>query len=307
MGEPKAFASLSSGLLARKGAARPAMRPQGFGQVGSGLEDLGWNDMGFEAPKPALAPVRDDQHDAFGDELSEPALRNPLAALTPVASPVHDQQAEIEDRFGGYTDDAGEEEEVDETAELYDPNALEVDADGEEEESELEEVEAAPLIQTKAARPTPVASELIAEPVAPEPVVLEPVVEPVAHAPVVELVRPVVVATPATKAQAAMAANDLVTAVSLAESAVEYRPQDASFRALLGNIYLASGRFASAEATYRDSLSLNRAQPQVILKLALVQIALGKADEASAMLASAQSIIDPTDLDLALALAGRPD
>ena len=48
MGEPKAFASLSSGLLARKGAARP-MRPQGFGQVGSGLEDLGWNDMGFEA------------------------------------------------------------------------------------------------------------------------------------------------------------------------------------------------------------------------------------------------------------------
>ena len=93
--EPKSFASLSSGLLARKGAARPAMRPQGFGQVGSGLEDLGWNDMGFEAPKPAVAAVLDDQHDAFGEQLSEPALRNPLAALTPVASPVHDQQAEI--------------------------------------------------------------------------------------------------------------------------------------------------------------------------------------------------------------------
>ena len=110
MGEPKAFASLSSGLLARKGAARPAMRPQGFGQVGAGLEDLGWNDMGFEAPKPSLAPVRDDQHDAFGQQLSEPALRNPLAALTPsglspIASPVHDQQAEIADRFAGYTDD----------------------------------------------------------------------------------------------------------------------------------------------------------------------------------------------------------
>ena len=75
MQEPKAFASLSSGLLARKGAARPAMRPQGFGQVGSGLEDLGWNDMGFEAPKPALAPVRDADHDAFGEQLPEPALR----------------------------------------------------------------------------------------------------------------------------------------------------------------------------------------------------------------------------------------
>ena len=100
MGEPKAFASLSSGLLARKGAARPAMRPQGFGgQNGAGLDDLGWNDMGFEPPKPALAPVRDEDHDAFGEELPDQPLRNPLSALTPVASPVHDQQAEIESRF----------------------------------------------------------------------------------------------------------------------------------------------------------------------------------------------------------------
>ncbi len=28
------------------------MRPQGFGQAGGSLEDLGWNDMGFEPPKP---------------------------------------------------------------------------------------------------------------------------------------------------------------------------------------------------------------------------------------------------------------
>lgn len=120
MGEPKAFASLSSGLLARKGAARPAMRPQGFGQVGSGLEDLGWNDMGFEPPKPAIASNRDDAHDAFGDELPEPALRNPLAALTPVASPVHDQQAVIADRFGAFANESGEDEDdLDETAELY--------------------------------------------------------------------------------------------------------------------------------------------------------------------------------------------
>src|SRR5688572_26349865 len=141
MGEPKAFASLSSGLLARKGAARPAMRPQGFGQVGSGLDDLGWNDMGFEAPKPSIAPVRDDQHDAFGEELSEPALRNPLAALTPpalspIASPVHDQQAEIADRFSSYTEENPDDEDyVDETAELYDPAAVDQnDNDGDDEE-----------------------------------------------------------------------------------------------------------------------------------------------------------------------------
>ena len=105
MGEPKAFASLSSGLLARKGAARPAMKPQGFGQVGSGLEDLGWNDMGFEPPKPAIAPVRDEDHDAFGEELSDQPLRNPIAALTPIASPVHDQQAEIAERFAAHDED----------------------------------------------------------------------------------------------------------------------------------------------------------------------------------------------------------
>ena len=128
MGEPKAFASLSSGLLARKGAARPAMRPQGFGsQTGAGLEDLGWNDMGFEPPKPAVAPVRDEDHDAFGEELPDQPLRNPLSALTPVASPVHDQQAEIANRFASH-DEEGEDENgeyVDETAELYDPEAEE--------------------------------------------------------------------------------------------------------------------------------------------------------------------------------------
>jgi hypothetical protein len=119
--EPKAFASLSSGLLARKGAARPAMRPQGFGQGSGGLDDLGWNDMGFEAPKPVIAPVLDADHDAFGEELSAPSLRNPLAALTPVASPVHDQQAEIADRFAAYDQDGEDEDEIDDTAEIYDP------------------------------------------------------------------------------------------------------------------------------------------------------------------------------------------
>ena len=121
--EPKAFASLSSGLLARKGAARPAMRPQGFGQSGAGLEDLGWNDMGFEAPKPAAAPLRDASHDAFGEEIAPMPSRNPLAGLTPIQSPVHSQQAEIADRFVAPLDEEGEEEEYDETAEVYEPEA----------------------------------------------------------------------------------------------------------------------------------------------------------------------------------------
>lgn len=103
--EPRAFASLSSGLLARKGAARPAMRPQGFGQGGGNLDDLGWNDMGHDLPRPVLAPV--------GEDGEVPQLsRTPLAGLTPI-SPVHDQQAAIEERFNAYEDaaDEGEEEE----------------------------------------------------------------------------------------------------------------------------------------------------------------------------------------------------
>ncbi|MBX9815713.1 MAG: hypothetical protein K2X76_13515 [Sphingomonas sp.] len=57
----KPLASLSSGLLARKGHARPAMRPQSlaFGSGGQTLEDLGWNDMGTdlgEAPAPTAVP-----------------------------------------------------------------------------------------------------------------------------------------------------------------------------------------------------------------------------------------------------------
>ena len=163
MGEPKAFASLSSGLLARKGAARPAMRPQGFGQGGSGLEDLGWNDMGFEPPKPALAPVRDEDHDAFGEELGEQPLRNPLAALTPIPSPVHDQQATIADRFAVYDEEGEDEEYIDETAELYVPDADEVGTQDLDQESDrpvvAEAVTPVPMVKTKQALVLPIRAE----------------------------------------------------------------------------------------------------------------------------------------------------
>lgn len=60
-GSAKPIASLSSGLLARKGHARPAMKPQGFAgfNAATSLEDLGWNDMGEAEPQPdaAVAPL----------------------------------------------------------------------------------------------------------------------------------------------------------------------------------------------------------------------------------------------------------
>nr|WP_188235784.1 hypothetical protein [Sphingopyxis sp. LK2115] len=64
MGEPKPLASLSAGLLARKGGARPAMRRQPLGSgpapIGSmGYDDLGWNDMGYDVdPDQSSEPAR---------------------------------------------------------------------------------------------------------------------------------------------------------------------------------------------------------------------------------------------------------
>lgn len=109
MGETRSFASLSSGLLARKGAAKPAMRPQAFGQVAASLEDLGWNDMGeppvqqdhvpssiaglTPAPRPAPQayeepPVRDQQRAIAESFNAEPEpCEAPAAAAVEAAAP----------------------------------------------------------------------------------------------------------------------------------------------------------------------------------------------------------------------------
>jgi Flp pilus assembly protein TadD len=110
----------------------------------------------------------------------------------------------------------------------------------------------------------------------------------------------------ATRAVAALNSNDIPTAIGLAERAVEKTPEDATIRALLGNAYFAGGRFASAEAAYKDSLSILANQPQVVLKLALVQIAQGKNADAVSLLTDNDNLLDPSDYGLALALAGRP-
>ncbi|HTK70974.1 MAG TPA: hypothetical protein VL331_00550 [Croceibacterium sp.] len=59
MNDPKPLASLGASLLARKGGAKPAMRPQAPGfaaatvqAAAQSLEDLGWNDMGEEDAAP---------------------------------------------------------------------------------------------------------------------------------------------------------------------------------------------------------------------------------------------------------------
>ncbi|MEG3179994.1 hypothetical protein [Sphingomonas sp. LT1P40] len=100
-GAAKPTASLSSGLLARKGQARPAMRPQGFVGLnpGTSLDDLGWNDMGVDAFEPApvteaVPPVL-AQRLALAEEFTpppqpvlapEPVVETPVAESRPVST-----------------------------------------------------------------------------------------------------------------------------------------------------------------------------------------------------------------------------
>jgi hypothetical protein len=69
----------------------------------------------------------------------------------------------------------------------------------------------------------------------------------------------------ATRAQMALASNDVATAIPLAERAVEKSPQDGPCAARQLH---SPGRFFSAEAAYRDALSIDANQPQVILACA---------------------------------------
>ncbi len=91
MAEPKPLASLTSGLLARKGAAQPAMRRpvMGFGQQATAAllqDDLGWNDMGFDVTEPEPVPA-------------EPRAVVGLTPMTqpPVAAPVPTVMVEREE------------------------------------------------------------------------------------------------------------------------------------------------------------------------------------------------------------------
>lgn len=94
-GSAKPTASLSSGLLARKGQARPAMRPQGFVGLnpGTSLDDLGWNDMGFESAPPVsheMPQVLAQRHALAEEFAPQPPVverAQPLPEAEPVVQP----------------------------------------------------------------------------------------------------------------------------------------------------------------------------------------------------------------------------
>jgi hypothetical protein len=121
MNDSKPYASLSSGLLARKGGAKPAMRPQGFTNFGANIEDLGWNDMGGEVESfdhvpssiSALTPA------PSGRAASEP---DPVASEEPF---VVEQQRALEESFAPAEIEPAEIEPVSEPAVVEQQRALE--------------------------------------------------------------------------------------------------------------------------------------------------------------------------------------
>ncbi|MFT3977807.1 MAG: tetratricopeptide repeat protein [Sphingomonas bacterium] len=110
----------------------------------------------------------------------------------------------------------------------------------------------------------------------------------------------------AEKARKALGRGQSAEAVSFAEAAVAMRPQDVGYRAILGQSYLKAGRFASAESAYGDVLALSPDDSRAALNLALAQIASGHWEAARRTLDAHAGRIDPTDLGLAMALAGNP-
>ena len=168
------FASLSSTLLARKGGAKPAMRPQSavLGPVdgvaaAANLEDLGWNDMGEDSPdamsvaaapaanhasaslaesslikKPALPPLdeRDDYDAAEDDAEARVVSISPLQTKSASAKPneVRESLDRIASQLEGTSPLAADNE------------------DDEDFEAEIEDDEpVAPVALPKAIKPAP--------------------------------------------------------------------------------------------------------------------------------------------------------
>ncbi len=180
MSEAKPFASLSSGLLARKGAAKPAMRrpntvfnPEHVQE--NGQDDLGWNDMGY------------DVDPDISKEAPTEKQMNPLARAIAVPKPEVKQQ---QDRIAAQLQIAKETDETADEPAIEEPKADEANvapiasisqiADKQAEASNIE-AEIQPQIEPAALKPSAPESvdpeTVDQESIAPKSVVQKPIVK----------------------------------------------------------------------------------------------------------------------------------
>jgi D-alanyl-D-alanine carboxypeptidase len=109
----------------------------------------------------------------------------------------------------------------------------------------------------------------------------------------------------AKKAEKEFAKGKTERALTFAELAVEADMQNRDYRALLSRIYMAQGRFVSAERTLMDVMDLGQVDPRTVISLALTRIAQGNVDSAVALVEANRAIVPVSDYGLTLALAGR--
>lgn len=109
------------------------------------------------------------------------------------------------------------------------------------------------------------------------------------------------------KAQSALAKGKVDKAVTHAEAAVLAEPRNSGFRALLGAAYLEAGRFEAAATSFGDAIELGDSDPRTVLSYALAKTAIGDSAAAIEVLSDWEGAINPADLGLAFALAGKPE
>ncbi|MEM8919439.1 MAG: SPOR domain-containing protein, partial [Pseudomonadota bacterium] len=109
----------------------------------------------------------------------------------------------------------------------------------------------------------------------------------------------------AKKAEKALAKGQIDKAVIYAERSVEGVGTNSETRALLGQAYLAAGRFNSAERSFMDAMDLGANDARTVLSLALAQLGQGKADKAKRLVENNRNAIPVADYGLAMALAGE--
>lgn len=108
----------------------------------------------------------------------------------------------------------------------------------------------------------------------------------------------------AKKAEKALAKGKIENAIVYAERSVAGVGNDPETRALLGQSYLAAGRFYSAERSFLDAMELGKNDARTVLSLSLAQLGQGKANKAKQLIEANRQFIPTADYGLALALTG---
>lgn len=111
----------------------------------------------------------------------------------------------------------------------------------------------------------------------------------------------------ADRAQELLEKGKTARAIAAAERAVELSPSNAGHRALLGQVYLSVGRFASAQESFDAAVQLGDTSTHTVVGHALALIGTGHQDQALGLVEANAQTLPASDYGLALALAGQAE